>query len=68
MLQPGLAFVYTHFDGILGMGYPSLSVLTPVFDRIMAAKLLPQNIFSFYLNRCGTDRNYVGGEIGFLRI
>lgn len=54
--QPGKAFIYTQFDGILGMGYPSISSIAPVFDRIMAAKLLPQNVFSFYLNRCVTTQ------------
>lgn len=49
---PGQTFVHTHFDGILGMAYPPIAVATPVFDRIMAAKLLPRNLFSFYLNRC----------------
>lgn len=52
--QPGETFIYTQFDGILGMAYPSISSIAPVFDRIMAAKLLPQNVFSFYLNRCVT--------------
>lgn len=52
--QPGETFIYTQFDGILGMAYPSISNIAPVFDRIMAAKLLPQNVFSFYLNRCVT--------------
>uniref|UniRef100_H3C5S4 Napsin A aspartic peptidase n=1 Tax=Tetraodon nigroviridis TaxID=99883 RepID=H3C5S4_TETNG len=59
--QPGQTFVYTQFDGVLGMAYPSLSDITPLFDRIMAAKLLPQNVFSFYLNR--DPEAAVGGEL-----
>ncbi|KAG5832531.1 napsin-A [Anguilla anguilla] len=61
--QPGFVFAVARFDGVLGMGYPSISVagVRPVFDTAMAAKLLPQNIFSFYINR--NPRAAVGGEL-----
>ncbi|XP_026180501.1 napsin-A [Mastacembelus armatus] len=61
--QPGIAFAFAWFDGVLGMAYPSISVdkVTPVFDTIMAAKLLPQNIFSFYISR--NPKAAVGGEL-----
>lgn len=51
--QPGITFAVARFDGVFGMGYPTISVekVTPVFDQIMAKKLIPQNVFSFYLNR-----------------
>lgn len=56
--QPGIAFVMARFDGVLGMAYPSISVanIVPVFDMAMAAKLLPQNIFSFYISRLVAGR------------
>uniref|UniRef100_A0AAX7UCS4 Peptidase A1 domain-containing protein n=1 Tax=Astatotilapia calliptera TaxID=8154 RepID=A0AAX7UCS4_ASTCA len=61
--QPGITFALARFDGVLGMGYPSISVadVMPVFDTAMAAKLLPQNIFSFYISRDPTAE--VGGEL-----
>ncbi|KAL4647820.1 cathepsin D-like [Arapaima gigas] len=80
--QPGITFAVAHFDGVLGMAYPSISVdgITPVFDTIMAAKLLPQNVFSFYINRDpkshvggelilgGTDQKYYQGELHYVNV
>lgn len=58
MKQPGITFAVARFDGVLGMAYPSISVASvlPVFDTAMAAKLLPENIFSFYISRLVPDR------------
>lgn len=60
--QPGITFAVARFDGVLGMAYPSISVanVTPVFDKAMASKLLPENIFSFYISRCGSDFIFLG--------
>lgn len=61
--QPGITFAVARFDGVLGMAYPTISVakVTPLFDTAMAAKLLPQNIFSFYISR--DPAAAVGGEL-----
>lgn len=80
--QPGITFAVARFDGVLGMAYPSISVanVTPVFDMAMAAKLLPQNIFSFYINRDpkaavggelmlgGTDTQYYTGDLHYVNV
>lgn len=64
MKQPGITFAVARFDGVLGMAYPSISVanVTPVFDVAIAAKLLPENIFSFYISRLVGDNGNTSGS------
>ncbi|XP_072531199.1 napsin-A [Salminus brasiliensis] len=80
--QPGIVFAVARFDGVLGMAYPSISVdgVRPVFDTAMAAKLLPRNIFSFYMNRDpgaeiggelmlgGFDQQYFDGDLHYVPV
>ena len=37
---------------LMGLGFPAMAAyhFTPVFDHIMESKILPRNIFSFWLS------------------
>ena len=41
------------FDGILGLGFPSLAIqgTTPLFDNLKNLGLIPYPLFAFYLSR-----------------
>eukprot|EP00736_Rhodelphis_marinus_P014258 Rmarinus@m.21898 len=51
--EPGLTFVAGQFDGIIGLGFPSISVQgqVPVFNTLMDAGLVEENLFAFWLGR-----------------
>ncbi|KAL8178860.1 UNVERIFIED_CONTAM: hypothetical protein K2H54_057276 [Gekko kuhli] len=74
--EPGFIFVYSKFDGILGLAYPSYAVggATPVFDNMMSEGLVQQDLFSVYLSRettgsvvifGGIDESYFTGSINW---
>jgi len=54
--EPGLAFAFGRFDGILGLGYDTISVnkIVPPFYSMIDQDLLDEPVFAFYL---GNDDN-----------
>lgn len=50
--EPGLAFAFGRFDGILGLGYDTISVnrITPPFYTMVNEGLLDEPVFAFYLS------------------
>ncbi|NWJ05614.1 CATE protein, partial [Crypturellus undulatus] len=63
--EPGKTFLDAAFDGILGLGYPSLAVdgVTPVFDNMMAQNLVELPMFSVYMS--SNPDSSEGGELLF---
>uniref|UniRef100_A0A8D0H044 Peptidase A1 domain-containing protein n=1 Tax=Sphenodon punctatus TaxID=8508 RepID=A0A8D0H044_SPHPU len=77
--EPGFIFIYSKFDGILGLGYPSYAVggATPVFDNMMSEGLVQQDLFSVYLSRHdtgsvvifgGIDGSYYTGSVNWIPV
>ncbi|KAH0618725.1 hypothetical protein JD844_018168 [Phrynosoma platyrhinos] len=77
--EPGVIFNYAKFDGILGLGYPTIAVndVTPVFDNLMNEGLVQEDLFSVYLSRestgsmitfGGIDQSYFTGSINWIPV
>jgi saccharopepsin len=75
--EPGLAFAFGRFDGILGLGYDTISVnkMVPPFYHMINQKLVDEPVFAFYLGDAnkdgdnseatfgGIDKNHYTGEL-----
>jgi len=61
--EPGLAFAFGKFDGILGLGYDTISVnrIVPPFYQLINKKLIDSPVFTFRLGLTEED----GGEAVF---
>ncbi len=59
--EPGLAFAFGRFDGIMGLGYDTISVnkIVPPFYNMLDQGLLDEPLFAFYL---GDTANGDGDE------
>jgi len=63
--EPGLAFAFGRFDGILGMGYDTISVngIVPPFYEMVNQGLVDDPVFAFYL--ADKDAEGTGSEVTF---
>ncbi|KAG6011025.1 saccharopepsin [Claviceps maximensis] len=75
--EPGLAFAFGKFDGILGLGYDTISVnhIVPPFYNMINQKLLDEPVFAFYLGSSdegseaifgGVDKSHYTGKIEYI--
>lgn len=75
--EPGLAFAFGRFDGILGLGYDTISVngIVPPFYQMVNQKLLDEPVFAFYLGNGdegsvatfgGVDESHFSGKIEYI--
>ncbi|DAA13809.1 pregnancy-associated glycoprotein 2-like [Bos indicus] len=71
---------FVPFEGVLGLGYPSLATsrIIPVFDSLMLQKVISEPVFAFYLNNKekngsvvmlgGVDHSYYKGELNWVPV
>lgn len=75
--EPGLAFAFGRFDGILGLGYDTISVngIVPPFYQMVNQKLIDEPVFAFYLGSSdegseavfgGVDKDHYEGKIEYI--
>ncbi|KAJ1987512.1 aspartic proteinase precursor [Dimargaris cristalligena] len=64
--EPGLAFAFGKFDGIVGLGYDTISVnhIVPPFYHMVEQKLIDEPVFAFYLS----DENKNKGAEGVMTL
>jgi len=78
--EPGRTFQAAKFDGILGLGWPTISVdgIVPVMQQLENAGELDQPVFAFYLNSNdntpgelsigGVDTDKMKGEVSYVPV
>jgi len=79
--EPGLAFAFGRFDGIMGLGYDTISVnkIVPPIYNMINNKLIDEPVFAFYLGDTkdgsesevvfgGVDKAHYTGDITYLPV
>jgi saccharopepsin len=63
--EPGFTFIFSRFDGILGLGYDTISVnhVTPPFYNMIDQGLLDEPVFAFYLGGEKEESEVVFGGV-----
>jgi len=63
--EPGLAFAFGRFDGILGLGYDRISVngIVPPFYKMLEQKAIDEPVFAFYLADSDGESEVVFGGV-----
>jgi cathepsin D len=82
-VEPGAAFAVGKFDGILGLGYDTISVnnLTTPFTNLIGGGQCAEPIFAFWLSRdpdsgakggeltlCGSDSSHYEGDLFYVPV